>query len=192
TAKSCRLSLLRTTAPCEPSPAPVPVPPVGNVPCGSSVPSAERSNATTAFPVGEFVSVYTAPGLFDAADAIAVAARTSAVASRLMPRTNVLIRNTVNLLAMSGRRRLLRSRVSCLRSARRVTRVLANSLRGAPRAPRAPRLGLQGRPRTRPAAPRADRPHRGAERNAALSGRAGADAARRARARSAGRARSRR
>jgi hypothetical protein len=57
TAKSCRLSLLSTTAPCEPSPAPVPVPPVGNVPCSVSVPSAERSNATTAFPAGEFVSV---------------------------------------------------------------------------------------------------------------------------------------
>src|SRR5947208_1833984 len=71
TAKSCRLSLLRAMAPCEPSPAPVPVPPVGNVPCGASVPSAERSNAITAFPAGEFVSVYTAPGLLLDAEAIA-------------------------------------------------------------------------------------------------------------------------
>src|SRR5207248_39539 len=63
TAKSCRPLPLRITAPCEPSAAPEPRPPVANVPCGVSEPSAAREKASTALPAAELVRVYTAPGL---------------------------------------------------------------------------------------------------------------------------------
>ena len=47
----------RTMAPCEPSPAPVPFPPVATVPAGESEPSFARSKIATAFPDAPFVSV---------------------------------------------------------------------------------------------------------------------------------------
>src|SRR5439155_19452983 len=62
TAKSRRPSWLRTTAPCEPSPAPVPVPPVATVPAEVSRPSAPRAKTATALPATRVVSVHTAPG----------------------------------------------------------------------------------------------------------------------------------
>src|SRR5215216_3855926 len=54
-------SSLSVTAPCEPSPAPVPFPCVANEPAGVSDPSALRPNAMTAFPAAELLSVNTAP-----------------------------------------------------------------------------------------------------------------------------------
>src|SRR6266566_4425029 len=50
TANSQRPSSLSATAPCEPSAAPVPVPPVATVPAATSVPSAARSKTATALP----------------------------------------------------------------------------------------------------------------------------------------------
>ena len=47
----------RTMAPCEPSPAPVPFPPVATVPAGVSEPSFARSKTATALPDAAFVSV---------------------------------------------------------------------------------------------------------------------------------------
>ena len=44
-------------APCEPSPAPVPFPPVETVPAGVSAPSLARSKTATAFPDAELVIV---------------------------------------------------------------------------------------------------------------------------------------
>src|SRR5581483_3961901 len=81
TAKSRRPSPERTTAPCEPRPAPLPSPPVANEPSGVSEPSAARANASTALPAGELVSVYTAPGSSSELRAPAVAAAASAASS---------------------------------------------------------------------------------------------------------------
>src|SRR4029079_10175802 len=54
-------SSLNATAPCDPSPAPVPLPRVAKEPAGVSDPSAVRLNAMTAFPAAELLSVNTAP-----------------------------------------------------------------------------------------------------------------------------------
>src|SRR5687767_3480425 len=56
-------SSLSTTAPCDPSPAPVPLASVANEPAGVNEPSAARPNAITAFPAAELLSVNTAPTL---------------------------------------------------------------------------------------------------------------------------------
>src|SRR5438105_8480238 len=60
TANSQRPSSLRATAPCEPSPAPVPVPPVATLPAALSVPSAARVNTATLFPATWLVRAETA------------------------------------------------------------------------------------------------------------------------------------
>src|SRR2546422_1825890 len=60
TANSQRPSTLKTTAPCDPRPLPVPVPPVATVPATVSVPSAARAKIATAFPDVRFIRVYTA------------------------------------------------------------------------------------------------------------------------------------
>src|SRR5512143_4047390 len=52
----------RVTAPCEPSPAPVPVPPVATEPAATSDPSADRRLIKTELPEVAFVCVNTAPG----------------------------------------------------------------------------------------------------------------------------------
>src|SRR5262245_9377173 len=56
-----RASLLSTTEPCEPSPAPVPLPSVANDPADESEPSAAREKASTALPPAALLSVNTAP-----------------------------------------------------------------------------------------------------------------------------------
>ena len=50
TAKSSRPLSLSTSAPCDPSPPPPPAPPVAKLSAGERDPSAERVNASTAFP----------------------------------------------------------------------------------------------------------------------------------------------
>src|SRR5206468_1101394 len=73
TANSQREGRLSASAPCDPSPAPVPAPPVAYVPAACSEPSAARSKTATALPLGWFVSVYTL-----AAPALAAKAREAA------------------------------------------------------------------------------------------------------------------
>src|SRR5580765_8250667 len=99
--RSRRLSL-STTAPCEPSPPPLPVPPVGNDPAGVSVPSAARENASTAVPAGEFERVKTVPAELRAP----VAAVTATSIVTASPRTSAM-RFMCDLQVSAGRRKLL-------------------------------------------------------------------------------------
>ena len=82
TAKSQRPSSLRASAPCEPSPLPVPVPPVAALPAAASMPSAARLKTATAFPDVWLVSAYTAPGPEPSAAASAVSRAASDAAER--------------------------------------------------------------------------------------------------------------
>jgi hypothetical protein len=56
TANSRRWSSLTITAFCDPSPVPLPTPPVANDPAGVSEPSPPRPYKRTALPAGELVS----------------------------------------------------------------------------------------------------------------------------------------
>src|SRR6266702_7026691 len=87
TANSQRPLSLRTSAPCEPRPLPVPVPPVATVPAAVSVPSAARAKTATAFPDVKFIRVYTAPGAASAAAALAASLAAVARAGPVIPRS---------------------------------------------------------------------------------------------------------
>src|SRR3989449_7364626 len=89
TANSQRPSALKTTAPCDPRPLPVPVPPVATVPATVSVPSAARAKTATAFPDVRFIRVYTAPGAPSAAAALAASRAAVAAAGPVIARSRL-------------------------------------------------------------------------------------------------------